>query len=142
MTQPECKHIHAAVVVIALDESAIDRVTALLDADKQLLVIIPYTKDRYADDAFARRLIDTIEAADAGLSSIQIGRGRGKKWRSWLRRIEGSRSFIITPADRGEPSVTVAWLPEVETGIPRLVIAEFSRFGSISDNPSGETGPS
>lgn len=57
-----------------------------------------------------------------------------KEWPRWVGGIEGSRSLIVTPAVLEEPSVTVAWLPEVDTGIPRLVVGEFSTFRSPSVN--------
>lgn len=45
-----------------------------------------------------------------------------------MQYLKWSRTLILSPRDLTDPSVTVAWIPEAETGIERLVVGELKRF--------------
>lgn len=85
---------------------------------------------RETQDSLTSRLIETANAVGTTVSAIQVGAvGDGpRRWRKWMQYLKWSHTLILSPRELTDPSVTVTWIPEAETGTKRLVVGELRRF--------------
>ena len=127
---PESKHVHAARSLVVRDASDIEEVSALLGRGEQVVALFPSNMERETQDSLTSQLIETANAIGATVSAIQVGAiGDGpRRWRKWMQYLKWSCTLIMSPRDLTDPSVTVAWIPEAETGIERLVVSELKSF--------------
>ena len=122
------KHLHAAKVITAENESSLLDVSELIRQGIQLVVLIPHGKSRKEFDAVTERLIETCEKSGASVSVAQVGPTRPRRWRKWLARLNANRMLIVTPDTLTPPTVDVFWVPDAKNGIPRLVVGELQTF--------------
>lgn len=129
-SDPERALIHAARMLVVRGSTDIEEASTLLGQGEQVIALFPSNLERGQRDSLTFQTIESARAIGATVSAVQVAAvGDGpRRWRRWMQKLKWSRTLILSPTSLADPSVTVAWLPEAETGIERLMVGEMTSF--------------